>query len=192
MQEETYFHKLKTLFTTFLKIGAFTFGGGYAMIPLIQKETVETHHWVSEEDILDILAITESTPGVLAVNSATFIGYKVAGFWGSLIATIGVVVPSFVIIALLSFAINEFKDNQRVAYAFSGIRCGVVLLMINATRKLLQHCDKNKFSVLLMVISFFMAAFIGFEPVLLLICGGILGVIYQTIVLRKGKDDVIS
>ena len=95
--------KLKTLwqvFITFFKIGAFTFGGGYAMIPLIQKETVDNHGWVTDEDILEIIAIAESTPGPIAINSATFVGYKVAGFLGAFCATFGVVLPSFVIISL--------------------------------------------------------------------------------------------
>lgn len=189
MNNKSFFNNLWTLFYAFMKIGAFTFGGGYAMIPLIQKETVETHHWVSQEDILDILAITESTPGVLAVNAATFIGYKVAGFWGALIATMGVVVPSFVIIVLISFAITEFRDNLYVSYAFQGIRSGVVLLMINATMKLQKHCDKNTFNYLLTAVSFFLVAFFGFEPVLMLVAGGLLGVFYCTSK-RKGGAEV--
>ena len=90
--------KLQTLFITFFKIGLFTFGGGYAMIPLIEYETVERHRWIKSEDILDIFAIAEATPGVIAINTATFVGYKVAGFWGSLLATLGVVIPSLSLI----------------------------------------------------------------------------------------------
>ena len=99
-------NKWKTLwqvFATFFKIGAFTFGGGYAMIPLIQRETVENHNWVTEDDILEIIAIAESTPGPIAINSATFVGYRTCGVLGSMCATIGVVLPSFVIILLISF-----------------------------------------------------------------------------------------
>ena len=90
-------NKILKLFLTFLKIGAFTFGGGYAMIPIIQRETVEKHGWVNDDEILEMLAISESTPGPIAINSATFVGYRVAGFWGSLAATCGVVLPSLFI-----------------------------------------------------------------------------------------------
>ena len=102
------------LFITFLKIGAFTFGGGHAMIPLIQKETVEKKGWISDEDIFDVVAIAESTPGPIAVNSATFVGYKTAGFFGALAATIGVVLPSFVFIFIISGVLREFRVNTGV------------------------------------------------------------------------------
>ena len=121
-----------SLFLTFLKIGAFTFGGGYAMIPLIQKEVAEKKKWISDEDILDIIAIAESTPGPIAINSATFIGSKVAGVLGSAAATLGVVLPSFVIIAAISLVLAEFQDIKAVQYAFFGIRAGVLALIIKA------------------------------------------------------------
>ncbi|MBQ1988903.1 MAG: chromate transporter, partial [Clostridia bacterium] len=95
--------KALQLFLTFFKIGAFTFGGGYAMIPLIQKEVVEEKKWITDDDILEIIAIAESTPGPIAINSATFVGYRVCGFWGSFFSTLGVVLPSFVIILIISF-----------------------------------------------------------------------------------------
>ena len=127
--------KLKTcltLFLTFLKIGAFTFGGGYAMIPIIEKEMVEKHKWIKSEDILDIFAIAESTPGPIAINSATFIGYKIGGVFGSFCATFGVVLPSFVIISIISLVLREFSDIKAVQYAFNGIRAGVLALIIKA------------------------------------------------------------
>ena len=95
----------KTLFWAFFKIGAFTFGGGYAMVPLIEREAVETHHWITDQDMLNILAISESTPGPISINSATFIGYRVAGVWGSAAATLGTVLPSFLVISVLSLFI---------------------------------------------------------------------------------------
>ena len=113
--------KLKRLwqvFLTFFKIGAFTFGGGYAMIPLIQHEAVEKRKWVTDEDILDIVAIAESTPGPIAINSATFVGYRAAGVLGSAAATLGVVLPSFVIILALSFVLAQFQEVKYVQYAF--------------------------------------------------------------------------
>ena len=100
--------KIFQLFLVFLKIGAFTFGGGYAMIPIIQKEIVENKKWITDDDILEIIAIAESTPGPIAINSATFVGYRVAGFFGAMLATLGVVLPSFVIILLISFVLRDF------------------------------------------------------------------------------------
>ena len=124
--------KLTELFVTFFKIGAFTFGGGYAMIPLIQKEAVENKNWVSDEDILDIVAIAESTPGPIAINAATFVGYRTAGNWGSFFATLGVVMPSFIIISLIAILLSEFATLKPCVYAFYGIRAGVLALIIKA------------------------------------------------------------
>lgn len=135
--------RCKTLFRTFLKIGAFTFGGGYAMIPLIQKETVEIHGWITDEDILNIIAVAEATPGPIAINSATFVGYKVAGFWGSFFATLGVVLPSFVIISILAFFLEPFKQLKLVSYAFIGIRAGVMVLIVQAILKMYKACEQN-------------------------------------------------
>ena len=118
---------MKTLqvFLTFFKIGAFTFGGGYAMIPLIEKETVEKKKWITDDDVLEIITIAESTPGPIAINAATFVGYRVCGFWGALTATLGVVIPSFGIILAISILIKQFRDIKAVQYAFNGIRAGV-------------------------------------------------------------------
>ena len=124
--------KILTLFLTFFKIGAFTFGGGYAMIPLIQKEVVENKKWITDDDILEIIAIAESTPGPIAINSATFVGYRVCGFWGAFFSTLGVVLPSFVIILIISFILNEFQNIKAVQYAFEGIRAGVLALLVKA------------------------------------------------------------
>ena len=116
------FKTLFSLFSTFFKIGLFTFGGGYAMISLISKETVEKHAWTTDDEILEIIAIAESTPGPISVNSATFIGHKVAGFWGSFFATLGLILPSFLIIFALSFVIEQFSSLKPVKYAFMGLQ----------------------------------------------------------------------
>ena len=106
--------KVINLFSTFLKIGAFTFGGGYAMIPLIQKEVCENKKWVTDKDILDIIAIAESTPGPISVNTTTFVGYKLAGILGAMFATLGLILPSFIIIAIISLVLNEFESIKIV------------------------------------------------------------------------------
>ncbi|HIZ44056.1 MAG TPA: chromate transporter [Firmicutes bacterium] len=131
------------LFLIFLKIGAFTFGGGYAMIPLIQREVAEKKQWISERDILDVVAIAESTPGPIAVNSATFVGCKVGGFWGAFFATFGVVLPSFLIIFAVSFVLRQFESNRIVAYAFYGIRAGVLVLILRALISMYRQSEKN-------------------------------------------------
>lgn len=180
---------LLTLFTTFLKIGAFTFGGGYAMIPIIQKEAIENHGWISQDDMLDIIAIAESTPGVLAVNSATFVGYKVRGFWGSVVCTLGVVLPAFVIISLLSYFIAQVRDNKWVAAAFQGIRAGVVVLIINAVTKLAKGCPKDAFNYALMGIAFVLVAVFNLQVIPVIIGAALLGIVYTLLVLPKIKKE---
>ena len=134
---------LLTIFFTFLKIGAFTFGGGYAMIPLIQKEAVEHHHWVTDSDILDIVAIAESTPGPIAINAATFVGYQTKGFSGAIAATLGVVLPSFVTIFAVFHVLQAFQNAPVVQYAFNGIRVGVLVLMLKALLKMFKTNPKG-------------------------------------------------
>ncbi len=146
--------KIRRLFWIFFKIGAFTFGGGYAMIPLIQKEVVESQGWITDEDILDIIAIAESTPGPIAINSATFIGYKIAGFWGAFAATTGVVLPSFVLILAISFILNQFQNLKAVKYAFFGIRAGVLALLIKALWSMYVKCPKGLVAYILMAAAF--------------------------------------
>ena len=135
--------RIGKLFATFFKIGAFTFGGGYAMIPLIQKETVENHKWITEDDILEIIAIAESTPGPIAINSATFVGYRTCGVLGSVAATLGVVLPSFVLIYAISFVLRQFQELKAVQYAFQGVRAGVLALLCKALWGMYKKNQKN-------------------------------------------------
>lgn len=173
-----------TLFLTFLKIGAFTFGGGYAMIPIIEKEIVDKHHWIESEDILDIFAISESTPGPIAINSATFIGYKIGGVFGSFCATFGVVLPSFTIISIIALVLREFSDIKAVQYAFSGIRAGVLALIIKALFSMYKKAPKGVFSYILMGASFVLAAFTDIN-VIFVIIGCALAGLFNTFVLRR-------
>ena len=149
------------LFLTFLKIGAFTFGGGYAMIPLIQREVVEKNKWITNDDVLEIVAIAESTPGPIAINSATFVGYRTCGFLGALCATIGVVLPSFVVILAISFVLREFESLKAVQYAFAGIRAGVLALILKALWAMYRESAKNALSYILMAAAFVLVAFLG-------------------------------
>lgn len=182
--------KLKTcltLFLTFLKIGAFTFGGGYAMIPIIEKEMVEKHKWIKSEDILDIFAIAESTPGPIAINSATFIGYKIGGVFGSFCATFGVVLPSFVIISIISLVLREFSDIKAVQYAFNGIRAGVLALIIKALVSMYKKAPKGLFSYILMGASFILAAFTDINVIFVIIGCGLAGLFNSLILKRRAE-----
>ena len=147
--------KLKSclvLFKVFFKIGLFTFGGGYAMLPIIQKEIIENHNWISEEDMLDIVAIAESTPGPISVNTATFVGYKVAGVLGSIFATIGLAIPSLVIIFVISLVLDQFMDNIYVQYAFNGIKVAVAFLIVRAGYNLFKKMEKKIIPIISFVI----------------------------------------
>jgi len=163
------------LFLTFFRIGAFTFGGGYAMIPLIQKETVENKKWVTDDDILDIIAIAESTPGPIAINSSTFVGYRVAGFWGSFFATLGMVLPSFTIILFISYVLKEFQDIKAVQFAFNGIRAGVLALLIKALWSMYKKAPKGLAAYIVMALSFVLVAFLKINVIYVLILCAVIG-----------------
>lgn len=132
-----------------LKIGAFTFGGGYAMIALLENTLVSKKKWIAKEDFLDMVAIAESTPGPIAINSATYIGYRVAGAMGSVFATLGMVLPSFVIIFLISLFFDAFLAFPYVGYAFQGIQVCVIYLILTAGIKLLKQMEKTPFNLLI-------------------------------------------
>ena len=167
--------RCRRLFTTFFKIGAFTFGGGYAMIPLIQKEAVERNHWVSDHDILDIVAVAESTPGPISINSATFIGYRTAGVAGALCATFGVVLPSFAVILGLSFVLQQFESLQAVKFAFAGIRAGVLALICKALWSMAVQCPKSVLSYAIAAGAFVAVAFFGVNVLAVIAASALLG-----------------
>ena len=180
--------KIWKLFTTFLKIGGFTFGGGYAMIPLIQKETVETHHWITDDDILEIIAIAESTPGPIAINSATFVGYRVAGVLGAAAATFGVVLPSFVLISVIALVLNEFQHIKAVKYAFWGIRAGVLALILKALINMYKKCPKGLFSYILMGGALIISAFTEINIIYIIITCAVIGLIHSVVLRKRGKE----
>ena len=153
---ETLVKKIKgylSLFLTMLKIGLFTFGGGYAMIALFENEFVEKKKWLEKDEFLDVAAIAESTPGPIAINAATYIGYKNAGIIGSIIATLGICIPSFIIIYAISLFFDAFLSLTLVAYAFKGIQICVVYLILTAGLKMLAHMKKNAFNIIIISIT---------------------------------------
>ena len=179
--------KTISLLLTFMKIGLFTFGGGYAMIPLIQRETVENKKWISDEDILEIVAIAESTPGPIAINAATFIGYRVAGFLGALSATLGVVLPSFAIITVVSFVLAEFQNVRWIQYAFNGIRAGVLALIVKALWSMYKQSPKGIFSYLIMLGAFVVAAFLPVNVIFVILFCAAAGIVQAMIFDRRDK-----
>ncbi len=175
-------NKCLQLFLTQLKIGAFTFGGGYAMISILENEYVEKKKWLEHDEFMDVLAISESTPGPIAINSATYIGYKVGGILGSAIATLGVVLPSFIIIYLISLIFDKFMTFSAVAAAFKGIQACVVYLILSAGIKMFKKSDKKPFSLILtgitilcMVITSLFA--IKFSAIYYILIGAVAGLV---------------
>ena len=153
---ETLVKKIKgylSLFLTMLKIGLFTFGGGYAMIALFENEFVEKKKWLEKDEFFDVAAIAESTPGPIAINAATYIGYKNAGIIGSIIATLGICIPSFIIVYAISLFFDAFLSLTLVAYAFKGIQICVVYLILTAGLKMLAHMKKNAFNIIIISIT---------------------------------------
>lgn len=181
MKDKGNFGKALQLFYSFLKIGAFTFGGGYAMIPLIQKEVVDKQKWVTDEDILEIIAIAESTPGTIAINSATFIGYKTCGVLGSVAATLGVVLPSFIVILAISFLLREFASLKVVKYAFYGIRAGVLALILKAFWTMYKKCPKSAIAYGIAVFAFIVATFTNINILFIIISCAVFGLVSSII-----------
>ena len=139
------------------------------MIPLIQREIVDKKQWATNEDLLDIIAIAESTPGPIAVNAATFIGSKIDGFLGALFATLGVVLPSFITILAVSFAIAQFEHIKIVQYAFTGIRAAVLALIIRALATMYKECPKSPLSYIIAAAAFFVAAFTSINTIFIIL-----------------------
>ena len=169
------------IFATFFKTGMFTFGGGYAMISILEEELVNSKKWITNADMLDMLVIAESTPGVIAVNTATSVGFKLRGVLGAIIATLGAVLPSFLIITALTFFINEFSDNVWYQAAFTGIQACVTILVINAFVKMSRQVERTWFSAVLLLAAFAVALFTDFDVIYIILIGGVLGIVYTLI-----------
>ena len=180
-----------SLFLTMLKIGLFTFGGGYAMIALIENEFVEKKKWIEKDEFLDIAAIAESTPGPIAINAATYIGYKNSGIIGSMIATLGICIPSFVIIYAISLFFDAFLSFTLVAYAFKGIQICVLYLILTAGLKMRKQIKKTTFNVIIILITLicmivFSLFAVKFSTIFYILISGACGVaVYLLCKIRK-------
>ena len=165
-------------FKTFFKIGLFTLGGGYAMIPLIEEEVVNKKHWVTKDDMLDLIAISQSCPGVFAINIAIFIGYKLKKVRGALAATAGTALPSFLIILIIAMFFHQFSDNKVVAAMFRGIRPAVVALIAVPTFNLAKRAQLNIFTAWIPIVSAMAIWLLGVSPIWVIIAAGIGGFLW--------------
>lgn len=172
-------NELFSLFGTFFRIGGLTFGGGYAMLPMLEKEVVDKKKWATSEELLDYYAVGQATPGIIAINTATFVGYKVKGILGALFATAGVVFPSLVIIMIIATCLQNFAKYQIVQHAFSGIRVAVAVLIIDAIVKLWKNSVIDKVGILIFLVTFILGAFLNVSPIYIVISSAILGFILK-------------
>lgn len=169
------------MFFTFFKIGMFTLGGGYAMIPLIQREFVEKNKWIEEKQFLELLAMAQSSPGPIAVNSAVFIGYKKSGFSGSIIATLGITLPSFLIILIIAVWLAGFRDNNYVEAFFKGIRPAVTALIAAPIYSLGKSMQLSISGWLIAATAAIVVAFLNISPIIIIIIAAITGILQVTI-----------
>ncbi len=176
------------LLLSFMKIGVVTFGGGYAMIPIIENETSKNRKWISEEDLLEVVAISESTPGPIAICAASFIGYKVAGILGAFFATLGVVIPSFFIIFIISVFLESFSEYKIVEYAFTGIRAGVLALIIKAVISMFKKAPKHIVAYIIMSLSFLLVTFFSTNVLVIILSSAVVGVVASFIARKRGKE----
>ena len=186
--------KYLNLFFTMFKIGLFTFGGGYAMIALLENEFVSKKEWIEKDEFLDMVAIAESTPGPIAINAATYIGYQMLGFLGSLTATVAVCIPSFVIIYAVSLFFDAFLSLTLVAYAFKGIQVCVIWLILSAGLKMLKHMKKTAFNILILsAVILCMVAFsvfsVSFSTIFYILISGCIGIFVYALGLLRGKKE---
>lgn len=165
------------LFITFFKIGLFTFGGGYAMLPLLERELVDNKKWVKREEILDYYAIGQATPGIIAVNTSTFCGYSMGGNLGGIIASLGFITPSIIIITIIAKFLKEFSHLAVIQYAFAGIRVAVCALVLNTVINLVKKNADTKLKFIVFLATFAAIAFLSISPVLLVIIVGVFGIL---------------
>jgi len=164
------------MFITFFKIGAFTFGGGYAMIPLIEREVVDKNHWIDKDEFIDIIAISQSFPGALAINSCTFIGYKINGVLGAILGLLGVALPSFIIIVIIAMAFSKFRNLYVIELIFKGINAAVPLLILVGVNSLAKVLDKTAVNIIIVIGTVILSVFMNVNPVYLILIAAVYGI----------------
>jgi len=189
LDKRTNIKLLIDIFMTFFKIGSVTFGGGYAMIPIIEREVITNKGWVkNEEEIIDVFAVSESIPGAIAINSSTFVGYKIAGKYGAIAAMLGVVLPSFIIITLIAAFFSKFQDNEIVQAAFMGIRSAVVALILMAAIKVAKKAVKDKLSTIITLVTILLILILDIHAIFTVIGGALIGLIVYFAAPHKLED----
>ena len=178
---------LLKLFIAFFKIGAFTFGGGYAMIPIIEKEVVDKNHWLSKEEFMDMLAVVQSLPGPISIHSSVYIGYKISKFWGSLVCALGAALPSFVIILLIAIVFTDIQDNPTIEKVFKGIRPAVVAL-IAAPLVRMAHSAKISWATAIIPIAGALLIWLGgLSPIWIILVTAVTTLLYTYLVEKRNK-----
>ncbi len=172
------------LFVTFFKIGLFTFGGGYAMISIVEDECVNKRKWISKDEMLNLIIIAESTPGPIAINCATYTGYKAKGFWGGVVATFAMALPSFIIIYIISTVLENFLEIEIIGYAFNGIKIGVGFLIVEAAIKMIKSIDIKAIKLIILTFSFISIMLINIfnfsiSSIIILLIGALISLIYE-------------
>lgn len=170
--------KVLEMFIAFFKIGAFTFGGGYAMIPLIEEEVVNNKKWIEKEEFMDVLVVSQSLPGALAVNCSIFLGYKIGGLIGAIMALLAVILPSFLIIIIIAAFFMQFRNNYYVNAAFKGITAAVPMLVLVGAISLSKGLEKNKRTVLTIIAALIALTFFDIHPIIVIIASAIYGIIF--------------
>ena len=178
--------QLLDLYLGFLKIGSVTFGGGYAMLPILQKEAAEKRQWVTNEEIMDYYAISQALPGIIAANVATFVGYKLKKVPGAVTAALGVVSPCLVIIMTIAAFLSNFQDNVYVKHAFSGISVCVIALIFSSVLKLWKKSIKDYVGLGLCILIFCGSVFTDLSPILYVVGAALVGIFWQSLRLKKG------
>lgn len=182
------YKKLWELFIIVLKLGAFTFGGGYAMFPLMQREYTEKRGWFETQDMLDILAVAQSLPGMISINASIMVGYKMFGVLGAIVAVIGLSLPSIIVLSVLSFFYVQFRDNTYVNAALKGIRVAVIALLVQAVVKLGKTGVKKVFGWVMACAAFLVALIFSIHPVIIILASLFIGIIYKSLQKRRQKE----
>lgn len=188
-EKKGFLKNLFELFLVFFKIGAFTFGGGLAMLPILERDLVDRLKWTSREELMDFYAISQSTPGIVAVNVATFIGYKRCGIIGGIIGTLGVVTPSIIIITLIALFLQNFMDIQWVQKAMAGINVAVAALLTKAVWTFAQKGVKNILGFILFIVAFVLMAFFNVNTIFIIVGSALVGIISHVIINRKEIEE---
>lgn len=175
---------LLELYLTFFKMGLFTFGGGYAMLPLLEREVVDKKGWASHEEILDYYAIGQSTPGIIAINTSTFCGYKVGGNIGGIVASLGFISPSIIIISIIAKFLQSFSHLAIIQHAFAGIRVAVCALVFYSVLKMIKKDANTRLKFMVFILTFVAIGFLSISPIVVVITVGVFGIL-----LGRGKKN---